>query len=232
MITDNVGLIVGLTVSMFILFMCLCIVSCCIVVCMCRWMQKQDDREAEASLRRTVVIPNRTRLVSTPASVAALSSTQQPATVNDDTEEAPPSYDVASSFPSIPQVSGYYIRADVVFININAQEGYQYQSNVIAADPEEESRVTVQDQDPPTYSSIAPNANQNCRHLTLLNPQTNGIYLAIQQPDGLTLGLLQPDSLTQDRLQPDGITHEEEPPQPDGLTRDTPQPDGLPQDTP
>ena len=102
----------------------------------------------------------------------------------------------------LPLVSHQYYRyrgiiiADIILcININAQDGYQYQSNLIATDPEQESRVTVQDQDPPTYSSIAPNANQNYRHL---NPQTNGISLAIQQPDGLTLSTPQPYSLTQD----------------------------------
>ena len=138
----------------------------------------------------------------------------------------------------LPPVSHQYYRyqgiiiVHVVCININAQDAYQYQSNLIAADPEQESRVTVQDQDPPTYSSIAPNANQNYRHLTLLSPQTNGLSLATQQPDGLTLSAPQPNSITQDPPEHDGITHDEEAPPPDGLTWDTPQPDGLPQDTP
>ena len=55
----------------------------------------------------TVVIPSQTRSFTTLTSVAASYSTQQSATVNDTTQpsqEAPPSYDVVSDFPSIQKV--------------------------------------------------------------------------------------------------------------------------------
>ena len=112
--TGKYGLILGITIPIG-LTLCVGIFTCCLVVCLCRCMKHVQPVARtcvfESTGATTVVIPYRTRSVSTTASVAALSSTQQPATVNDDTQfskEAPPSYDVASGFPSILQVPGYY----------------------------------------------------------------------------------------------------------------------------
>ena len=189
------------------------------------------DTETTFSAEGTaIVIPYQMRSSTTPTSVEASYSTQQPATVNDATvsnQEAPPSYAVATDFPSVQQVLGiilpYYI-----CIKVNVQDGHQHHSSLVAAEPEQESGV--QDQDPPTYSSIVPISDQEYHHLTLLNPQPNDLTLAIQQSDGVTQDAPQPDGINQDTPQPDGITQDA--PQPDGLTRDTPQPDSLPQDTP
>ena len=117
-------LVVGLSLGLSILFFCLLLfctfglILYCKTQCSVQQLAVQPhNTEATFSAERTaertaVVLPYQMRSFITPTSVATSYSTQQPATVNDATvsnQEAPPSYAVATDFPSVQQVLGIII---------------------------------------------------------------------------------------------------------------------------